>query len=114
MISLFVASDWKFLLFRKVQERVKVSRDLRNVMGAVLPEFKDFKEAPGIVQRLVKDPSRIPSFISREDAEFQLLNDAVDFFKKSFGCPVRVFRERDSKEPKARSALPSKPAILVK
>ena len=114
LISLFVASDWKFLLFRKVQERVKVSRDLRNVMGAVLPEFKDFKEAPGIVQKLVKDPSRIPSFVSREDAEFQLLNDAVDFFKKTFGCPVRVFRETDSKEPKAKSALPSKPAILVK
>ena len=41
------------------------------------------------------------------------LNESVDFIKAEFGCDVVVTPADKSKEAKANSAVPGKPAILL-
>ena len=84
-------------------------------MKSVMPDFQDHaKEVGGLVQKLVKDPSRIPKYVSHQEAEFQNLLDSTEFLKKEYGCAIVIVKEQDSQESKAKQALPGKPAILVK
>ncbi|MBI4146077.1 leucine--tRNA ligase [Candidatus Woesearchaeota archaeon] len=115
LITLFVAADWKVLLCRKVKELVVQTRDIGQVMKSVMVDFKDrAQEASALVQKFVKDPSRIPLASAHQEAEFQNLVDAVAFLKEVLNCSVEVIKEQDSSELKAKQAMPGKPAILVK
>ena len=41
------------------------------------------------------------------------LEGAINFMKEEFSCEVEVIEADSSKEPKAKQAMPGKPAILV-
>jgi len=115
MITLFVAQDWKAKLFRKLKELITQTRDIGQIMKSVMTEFKDHaQEVASLVQKIVKDPSKIPQNIAHQEAEYQNLMDAITFLKQEFGCPVEIIKEQESTEAKAKQALPGKPAILVK
>lgn len=113
-ITLFVSADWKVHLCRKLKELLAQTRDIGQVMKGVMGEFKDrAQEASALVQKFVKDPSKVPLSAMPQDAEVQNLLDAVPFLKETLNCSIEVVREEDSQEPKARQALPGKPAIVV-
>ena len=82
-------------------------------MKSVMADFKT-QDAAQLVQKIVKDPSKIPPQVTHQEAEYQNLMDAIEFLKQEFGCPVEVIKEQESTEAKAKQALPGKPAILVK
>ncbi len=113
MITLFVANDWKASLFKKLKEILATTRDVGQIMKTIMAEFK-MQEAAQLVQKIMKDPSKIPAQIVHQEAEYQNLIDAIAFFKQEFNCPVEVIKEQESPEAKAKQALPGKPAILVK
>jgi leucyl-tRNA synthetase len=115
MITLFTAADWKGQLFKRLKEILATTRDAGQVMKTAMAEFKEHaQEAAHLVQKAIKDPSKIPSQIAHQEAEHQNLIDAVAFFKQEFNCPIEVIKEQESPEAKAKQALPGKPAILVK
>jgi len=115
MITLFVAHDWKAKLFIKLKEIMASTRDIGQIMKAIMAEFKEHaQEASGLVQKITKDPSKLPRQVAHQEAEYQNLIDAIAFFKQEFGCPVDIIKEQESTEAKAKQALPGKPAILVK
>lgn len=113
-ITLFVAVDWKAQLCRKVKELVANTRDIGQIMKSVMGEFKDkAQEASALVQKFVKDPSKIPLAAMHQEAEVQNLMDALPFLKEELRCEIHIVKEQDSQEPKAKQALPGKPAIIV-
>lgn len=114
MITLFVAQDWKSALFKKLKELLTNTRDIGQIMKVIMPEFKEHPEAAQLVPKIVKDPGRLPSQISHQEAEYQNLIDAVAFLKEEFNCPIEVIKEQESPEQKAKQAMPGKPAIIVK
>jgi len=114
LITLFVAQDWKAALFRKLKELLANTRDIGQIMKVIMPEFKEHSEAAQLVPKIIKDPGKIPSHISHQEAEYQNLIDAVAFLKEEFNCPIEVIKEQESPEQKAKQAMPGKPAILVK
>ena len=114
LITLFAAQDWKAALFRKLKELLINTRDVGQIMKVIMPEFKEHPEAAQLVPKIVKDPGRLPSQISHQEAEYQNLIDAVAFLKEEFNCPIEVIKEQESPEQKAKQAMPGKPAILVK
>jgi leucyl-tRNA synthetase len=115
MITLFVAKDWKVNLFRKLRELLATTRDVGEIMKAVMLEFKEHaSDVAPLVQKIVKDPSKLPQSIAHQEAEFQNLMDSIAFLKQEFGCPVEIIKEQESPEAKAKQALPGKPAILVR
>lgn len=114
-ISLFVAADWKAQIVKKVHELLANTRNVGEIIKAVLPVAKDHaQEASQLVQKWVKDPSKLPSFVVHQEAEVQNLMDALPFLKQEFNCNIEIVKEQDSQEPKAKQAMPGKPAILVK
>ncbi len=114
VITLFVAVDWKAQLCRKVKELVANTRDIGQIMKSVMGEFKDHaQEASALVQKFVKDPSKIPLASMHQEAEIQNLKDALPFLKEELKCSIEIVREQDSQEPKAKQSLPGKPAIVV-
>lgn len=116
VVSLFVADNWKVDLFKEVKKILKKTRNLSDILKQVVPKFADRKkEASSIVQKLVKNPSKIPLSFASQDSDVKNLQDAEDFLKSELDCTeIRVIKELDSKEPKAKQAMPGKPAILVK
>lgn len=112
-ITLFVAEDWKAMLFRNVKELLGLTRDMKEILGAVMPDFKQHNPAK-LVQKLVADPSKLPAHIVHQEVEYQNLFDASEFLQQEFGCPVEIVKEQDGKESKAQQAMPGKPAIIVK
>jgi leucyl-tRNA synthetase len=114
-ITLFVSKDWKAKLFKKLQEILGKTRNIGEIMKTVMAEFKDKASEVGpLVQKIVKDPSKMPKHVSHQEAEHQNLLDASEFLKTEYGCAVEIIKEQDSTEGKAKQALPGKPAILVK
>ena len=66
-----------------------------------------------IISNIAKDPGKLPETILDGRYEHEYLNGKIKDIEKIFGCNVIVIKEKDSKEMKARQALPGKPAILV-
>ena len=115
MITLFVAQDWKAKFFKRLKEILEKTRDMGQIMMTLVKEFKEHAgEIAPLVQKIVKDPSKMPRQIAHQEAEYQNLFDATDFLMKELGCPIEIVKEQESKETKAKQAMPGKPAILVK
>ena len=62
---------------------------------------------------MLQDETKIPAFVLGQDAEFHALNGALQDYEKIFKCNVEVIVAENSKEQKAKQALPFKAAILV-
>jgi hypothetical protein len=74
-------------------------------------EFKKHsKDISKIIQRALKHGI---DDAGNQNSEFKALEESRDFFAQEFKSEIEVIKAEDSKENKARSALPGKPAILV-
>ena len=116
-LTLFVPDSWKYNFFEVVKKKLGSTRNAGEIIKAVLEEenLKRYgKDISKMVVSLVKDPSKLPAVITSQEEEFIALNDAVDFLNTEFGCKIEVVKAEESKEAKARQAIPGKPAILVK
>jgi hypothetical protein len=67
-----------------------------------------------MVPSLVKNPGRVPDVVLSQQQEMRALKESRFMFENEFGCTVHVVKESQSKEAKARQAMPGKPAIIVK
>ena len=113
-LLLFVAEKWKYDFLKELKEVLKKTRDIKMIMKEVVVK-EHSREIAKIVPRLVKDPSKIPSIVTDQDSEYKSLTDLIDFLRKEFRIDkIVVKRAEDSKEAKAKQAMPGKPAILLK
>ena len=114
--TLFIAEEWSYDLFNLVSREIKVTRNIGEIMKRVLDEEKmkmKGKEVSKIVLNLVKDPSKIPHLVTSQKEELAAVKDAKHFLEKEFECKVEIVRAEDRQHPKAQSAMPGKPGILV-
>jgi len=111
-ITLFVAEEWKYQLIKKLKAGLAETRDIGALMKKVMDK-EHGKDISSLVPKLVKDESKIPAVVLDEKTEFNSLKEAAEKIGREFKCAVEVAKAQDSKENKARQAMPSKPAILV-
>jgi leucyl-tRNA synthetase len=111
-ITLFVAEKWKYQLIKKLKAGLTETRDIGALMKKVMDK-EHGKDISSLVPKLVKDESKIPAVVLDEKTEFNSLKEAAEKIGREFRCSVEVVKAQDSKENKARQAMPSKPAILV-
>jgi hypothetical protein len=79
-----------------------------------LPEVKAMGgDAVALIQRVSKDPSKLPKEMLDAEKEYAVLKGAQAFLSKELGKPVVVQRAGEGHDPakKSRAALPGKPAI---
>ena len=71
------------------------------------------KELSKLVPVLVKDPAKIPGFVTSQEEEMKIMTEAKKLLEKEFNCEIKIIIAEESEESKAKSALPGKVGILV-
>ncbi len=111
-IHLFISAKWKYAFFKKLKKEIEKTRDVRKIMKNVMDKKHGF-EIARIVPSVIKDPSKLPSFVMDQESEFRSLSEAKSFLSKEFGHPIEIIKAEDSKSDKAAKASPGKPGIEV-
>ena len=114
--TFFISEEWSYELFNLISKEIKVTRNVGEIMRRVLEEEKmkiKGKEVSRIVMSLLKDVSKIPVIVTSQKEELAAIKEAKAFFEREFECKIEIIRAEDSQHPKAQSAMPGKPGILV-
>lgn len=110
-IFVYVASEYK----RKLYNIIRKEQSFENVMKSASNDSSikpHMKELASMIKQLVKNARSLPDILN-EKQELSSLKDAEQFLGKEFGCKVEVMLDKDGKHPKAKNAIPNKPAIVL-
>jgi len=116
-ITLFVAPEWKKQIFRIIA----ASSDRRKVISKVMKDEEmrsRGKEATSAAKQITTlihrfPPEIVEGFAASDLDEYETFASAKAFLEHEFGVPVSVVAAEGSQHPKAGSALPFKPAIVI-
>jgi len=113
-LTLFISEKWKYKFFKELKKEIEQTRDIKSIMKAIMPKFKENSKAVSkLIPLIVKNLGRIPAVILDQDTEFNVLQNSKKLFEDEFKSAVEIVRSEDSKEAKAKNAMPGKPAIIV-
>ncbi|HMF30352.1 MAG TPA: hypothetical protein VKK79_02990 [Candidatus Lokiarchaeia archaeon] len=115
-LMLIIAEEWKNGVIQACLEQFKENKNQKDIMKVLLqdPDLKARgKEVGALVGRILKNPGKSATPFPGQDDEVAFLEAGKEFLMQKFGCSVTVIREQDSDNPKARQAMPGKPAILL-
>jgi len=71
------------------------------------------QEIAKLIPKLLNDATKIPEAVLDHESEFHALDNVSRDYEKELKCDVKVIAAENSKEAKAKQALPGKAAILV-
>ncbi len=114
--TLYVASPWLYDVYTILAHQIKVTRNMGEILREILKhdELKiKGKEISKIVAGVLKDVSRLPSVVTSEQAEYEVLMDAKNFLEKEFDCSVDVELAKESGNEKAANSRPGKVGMVV-
>ena len=111
--KLIISSDWKYKLFDRVKDLLNKTRNIGEIIKEVMTDERmKKKETPQLIQKIIKNPAMLIGEITQEDEEV-FLKDFKDELEKDVKLKILFELEQDSKESKAKQALPGKPAIVL-
>ncbi len=113
-IVFFTAPKWKWKAAGIAARACEGKPDAGAVIKALMqdPEIrKQGKEAEGFAKALAARVTELRD--SQKIDEFSALNEAKQALGKEFGCMVEIQKAERSAHPKARNAMPLKPAIFM-
>ena len=111
-VTLFVAPDWKYPFLTKLKESMKTHKDIGTLMKKLIGK-DNAKETSKLIQYYIRNPAKMPDVILTQKDELAILEEAKPFLEKTFGCSVSIENAKDSSDPKAQQAMPSKVAIKI-
>jgi leucyl-tRNA synthetase len=111
-ITLIVAEDWIYGFMKKLKQALETTYNPGELIRATMDK-EHGKEISKLVPRLVKDRAKIPDIVTSQQEELAALEQDKKVFAEEFGADIIVVKAEDIDNPKARNALPGKPAILV-
>ncbi|MCP3686224.1 MAG: leucine--tRNA ligase [bacterium] len=112
-ITIIVSSDWKYAFFNNMRKTIEKTRDVKEVMKAVMIK-EHAKDIAKMVPALVKDTEKIPDVSLNQKTELTVLNESIKEIEETFEAKITIVKAEDSKEGKAKQAMPGKPAIIIK
>ena len=110
-ITLLLAQPWKYLL----HEALSKARERKpEILARELAKDSRFKQhMPEITKLLPKLVTAPPELALTREEEHTSLDEAVPYLSRIFGCELKIVHAESSEHPKARAAMPGKPAIVV-
>ncbi|MBW2999341.1 leucine--tRNA ligase [Candidatus Woesearchaeota archaeon] len=114
-IKLFVSAKWKYDFFKELRKQIDKTRDVKEIIKNLMAtELKEYgKEITKLVPKLLANVGKIPEVVLDQDTEFNTLQNSKEFLKSEFESEVEIVKAEQSKEPKAKSAMPGKTAIVI-
>jgi len=111
-IRLIIAEPWKYDLIFKIRDSSLTTRNSADILKAIMAtDLK--KHGQDVIKLVPKILERLPEIILNQDSEFEAFSLDTSLGKE-FNCNIIIERAQDSKEHKARQAMPGKAAIVVK
>ncbi len=111
-ITLFVSESWKYDLYEDVQELLKTTQNVGQIIPTLTEKYSDHKKEVGqIVSRLVKNRSLLTSITKEKEQE--ILEGSKLFLEKTFDTNFSIFSADKTDNQKAKQALPGKIGLLV-
>ena len=114
-IRMFVADKWKYDFILRLKEELEKTRNF----GEIIKNFSKsdlnvyIKEISKLVPKMVKNTAKIPDVVVKRKKEILSLENSLEDLKEEFSCEIEIIKEEDSKENKAKQAMPGKAAILI-
>src|SRR3989344_2927334 len=105
-VKLFIAEPWKYSFFKKLKSQIEKTSNFKEILPNVLDQ-KHNQEIVKITQSSLKDRSKLPEVVLSQEEEKKLIQDLELPYK------IVIILEQQAQEPKAKQALPGKPAILL-
>ncbi len=114
-VTILVAEPWKYEAVAQVKERLEKTRNAGEILSALMQTGLRHhgQELSRLVPKLVADPAKLPRVAVPREAELEALAGFAKPLGAEFKCAVYAAKAEDSTHPKARAALPGKPAIVV-
>ena len=114
-ITVIVADTWKYDFFSRLKQELEKTFDQRELMKTLLSsDLKQYgQEITKLIPRLVADTTKIPKEVLDQQSEIQSLDENRALFEDEFKTQLEIMNAEHSKHPKARNALPGKPAIVL-
>jgi leucyl-tRNA synthetase len=114
-IVLIVADEWKYSFLNELTKLMEKTRNQGEIIKEIMSSDlkKHGQSIVNIVQKILKDSSKMPRIILSQNQELEYLKSNSTMLKKEFDCEILVLKESESKEQKAKNAMPGKPAIVV-
>ncbi len=109
-VYVYIADEWKFKLFEKIGEEKNMNK-LREFVKSEIPKEK-IGDGMKLLGKLSKNIHSMGRSLRKEILE-EHLKDAKEFLEKEIGAELIIEEEAKAKHPKAKNALPEKPAIVI-
>lgn len=115
-IKLIFPAEWKYEFFRQMKKELSKTFNTGEIIKAIMKD-SNLKTHGALISKLipkiVKDPSKMPEIVLDQKSEISNFKENKDIFEKEFNAEISVAAEDQSKESKAGSAMPGKPAIIL-
>jgi leucyl-tRNA synthetase len=109
-ITIVLSQSWKYKLFRILDSEFKAgNRDFKSILSKILST-----ELKTLGQEITK---MLPNLLNKgiidlpKEEELKLLSESLGLLEEDFSAKITVLEESDL--PKAKQAMPGKPAIIV-
>ncbi|MFT4283028.1 MAG: leucine--tRNA ligase [Candidatus Woesearchaeota archaeon] len=107
-IKIIISNKWKFDFYNELESKIK-TEDPKSLIPYFMQKYKD-KEAMKVIQKA----RQMNLYCTSQEDEINALNNAKNLFEKEYKAKVIIEKAENSKESKAKSASPNKPAITLK
>ncbi len=114
-ITIFVSEDWKYDFMKKMKESLEKTREVKEITKEMMKTaLKAYgKEIAKMIPKIIKDTSKIPDLVLNQIDELEALEESKDLLEEKLEAEVEIIKEQESEEPKAKQAMPGKPAIVI-
>ncbi len=114
-ITLFIADEWKYDFAQRMQELLAAQTGSEELIPALMKTGlkRHGQEIMKLVPAILKDRSKLPEHFIPKEEETRLYASFAEEIGERFGCAVEVLPAEESREQKAKQAMPGKPAILL-
>jgi leucyl-tRNA synthetase len=116
-IILITAVQWKFHLYSQFMDVVTKTKEQKEIIKILMTneEFKPHsKLIIKIVNNLMKNLGKINKAPINALEELEFFMEIIPILKKRYNCNIKIIDEEKTEEPKAKQALPGRPAIIIK
>ncbi|MHC1626450.1 MAG: leucine--tRNA ligase [Methanoculleaceae archaeon] len=116
-VTLILAPEWKYRVFRMVAGSKDRGEVIRTLMQD--PEMRARgKEVTGAVQAITSFIHRLPpqlvgQLVETGIDEGRIFEGARDFLERESGLEIAIEKAEESRQEKAKAALPFKPALVI-
>ena len=115
-IKIIISDEWKYEFAQRMKDLLDTSNNPGEIIKSLMStELKRYgQDITKLVPKIFNDRSKLPKVVINQEEELKALNENINILKKELASEnVIIEVSENSKESKAKQAMPGKPAIII-